>query len=720
MTFQVSPGVNFSEVDLTAGITNVSVSDGAFAGPFEWGPALEAQSIGSEGELVSTFGPPDDTIFQYWFSAQAFLAYSNQLFVVRSLSNSALNATVSALSLTGSVDSGNGNTINVNVWSAHANSGFMTSGLMVGQSLIINDGNASHLQNFTVEAIVNGTSFTTYQNPSAVANAASIAAYGLLIANQTVYEANYVPNGVDVGAEGYGAWVAKYPGELGNTLLVSSCDSANAFQSSPNGSISVIAGSNVVTGAATLFQTQTIVGDILVLGSGQQLQITAITNNTQALVSTTALMTATYATTVWYRKWAYANQFTGAPGTSPFAVQRGAMNDEIHVVVVDTAGTFSGTLGAVLERWPFMSKADDALDSNGQDNYYVDIINNGSQYIWWLEAPGVNNTNFGANTLNTTFDVNQLPSTNVLIGGQTQNALVDDAAQETAYDIFQDADLISVSLIITGPASAGLASYIIQNICEPGGSGRGDCVAFVSPLYNDVVNQPGQEVSNIVAFRNSLPSSSYGFLDSGWKYTFDKYNNVNRWVPLNGDIAGVAAASDTQTAPWYSFAGFNRGNIKNVLKLAWNPKQLDRDTLYNNSINPVVAFQGQGTVLYGDKTLLSRPSAFGHINVRRLFIVLEVTISRFAQASLFEFNDAFTQSQFRNAVTPYLRDVEAQRGITDFQVICDSTNNTPNVVNSNSFVGDIYVKPAYSINFIQLNFIAVPTGVSFQEVTGSF
>ena len=235
----------------------------------------------------------------------------------------------------------------------------------------------------------------------------------------------------------------------------------------------------------------------------------------------------------------------------------------------------------------------------------------------------------------------------------------------------------------------------------------------------DVVNNAGQEISAITIFRNSLPSSSYGFLDSGWKYTLDKYNNVNRWVPLNGDIAGICARSDSSTDPWFSPAGFNRGQVNNVLKLAWNPKQLDRDTLYKMSVNPVVAFPAQGTVLYGDKTLLNRPSAFSRINVRRLFIILEKTISRLAQGELFEFNDAFTQSQFRNAIKPFLADVEARRGITDYQVICDSTNNTQEVVNSNSFVGSIFIKPNYSINFIQLNFIAVPTGVSFQEVSGS-
>ena len=290
---------------------------------------------------------------------------------------------------------------------------------------------------------------------------------------------------------------------------------------------------------------------------------------------------------------------------------------------------------------------------------------------------------------------------------------------ETGWDLFADADSQDIGLLVTGPsivdsADATLANYIINNIAEA----RKDCVAFVSPSSNSVVNHIGSEVDNVLADRNALPSTSYAFMDSSWKYMYDKYNDVYRWVPLNGDTAGLAARTDTTNDPWFSPAGFTRGNIKNVVKLAWNPKQLDRDDLYSKGVNPVVSFPAQGVVLYGDKTLLSRPSAFDRINVRRLFIALEKTIARYAKSQLFEFNDEYTRAAFRNVVEPFLRDVKARRGVTDFLVVCDETNNTPNVIDQNQFVGDIYVKPNRSINYIQLNFVAVRSGVSFQEVIG--
>ena len=261
-----------------------------------------------------------------------------------------------------------------------------------------------------------------------------------------------------------------------------------------------------------------------------------------------------------------------------------------------------------------------------------------------------------------------------------------------------------------------LANYIIDNICET----RKDCVGFFSPDVNDTVNVPGRELDNTIEFRNALRASSYAVLDSGYKYQYDEYNDVYRWVPLNGDIAGLCVRTDNVRDPWYSPAGFNRGNIKNIVKLAFNPDKGERDILYRNDVNPVVNFKGQGTVLYGDKTLLGRPSAFDRINVRRLFIVLEKAIAIAAKSSLFEFNDEFTRTAFRNLVEPYLRDVQGRRGIYDFKVVCDTTNNTPEVIDRNEFRGDIYVKPSRSINFIQLNFVAVRTGVDFEEIVGKF
>ena len=698
MAFQVSPGVIFTETDLTAGAQTVSVSDAAFAGPFQWGPALDPQDIGTEDDLVSAFGKPDDTTAPFWFSAASFLAYSDLLHVVRALAASALNATTSPKVLAGTV-SANGNN-----FVGDANSGFQTTGQIVsGQEVVVN------AETYIVSSIVNSTAFATTPTPDANTLTSAVITYGFLIKNQADYDANF-----SVGAVGYGAWAAKWAGELGNTLKVSVCSSANAFSSNPDGTLTLTAGSNTVSGSGTHFLTEIEVGDFIVAG-GQSLQVTAIANDISLSLSSTPLKSNTFSTTLWAREWEYFTLFDAAPGTSQYVNARGGSLDEMHIVVVDLKGFFTGQVGTVLERFAFASKAKDAKDTNGDGAYYVDIVNKQSAYIWWLAAPGTNNATYGANSAGTTFGTDSLPARVTLQGGQTANPNVDDSALEEAYDTFKDKDAIDISLVITGPASAALAGYVIQNICEL----RQDCVAFVSPSKSAVVHNSGQEVASITAFRNTLPSSSYAFMDSGWKYLNDKYNQVFRWVPLNGDMAGLAAQTDTTNDPWFSPAGFNRGNVKNVIKLAWNPKQLDRDTLYKQGVNPVVQFAGQGTVLFGDKTMLARPSAFDRINVRRLFIVLEKTISRLAKSELFEFNDEFTRSQFRNIVEPYLRDVKARRGVIDYRVICDDTNNTDAVIEQNRFVGDIFIKPARSINFIQLNFVAVSNSVSFQEVTGA-
>ena len=562
MAFQVSPGVNVSEVDLTAGVQTVSLSAGAFVGPFQWGPAFEVTNIASEADLVNTFGKPDTDTFKYWFSAAAFLAYSNQLKVVRAVTGDALNAS----------DSGG----------------------------------------------------------------------GVLVKNQTDYEVTF-----PTGANTYGFAIAKYPGDLGNSLKVSVCPSATAFGS-----------------------------------------------------------------------WDYANQFAAAPGTSDWADARGGAADEMHVVVVDEDGAFTGVANTVLERYAFLSKANDAKTNSGDPNYYANVLNRKSAYIYWMSAQGSNTDHWGEASTNT-FGADATPYTASLSDGLTDNNNIGTGDIETGWDLFADPDSQDISLLITGPsvvngADATLANYVIDNIAEV----RKDCVAFVSPSSNSVVNHAGSEVTDVLADRNALTSTSYAVMDSGWKYVYDKYNDVYRWVPLNGDIAGLAARTDTTNDPWFSPAGFNRGVVKNVVKLSWNPKQLDRDDLYSKGVNPVVSFPAQGVVLYGDKTLLSRPSAFDRINVRRLFIALEKTIARYAKSQLFEFNDEYTRAAFRNVVEPFLRDVKARRGVTDFLVVCDETNNTPNVIDQNQFVGDIYVKPNRSINYIQLNFVAVRSGVSFQEVIG--
>jgi phage tail sheath protein FI len=303
-----------------------------------------------------------------------------------------------------------------------------------------------------------------------------------------------------------------------------------------------------------------------------------------------------------------------------------------------------------------------------------------------------------------------------------------------AYDKFGNMDEADVSLIVTGHHDYLVSKYVVENIVDGGTfndddsygiiatGGRKDCVVFVSPPQTAVVNKAGFELNNIKSWANSQfnISSSYVFVDSGWKRQYDKYNDVYRWTPLNPDIAGLCARTDYTNDPWWSPAGLNRGKIKNVAKLAWNPKKSERDDLYQIGINPVITIKGEGTVLFGDKTFVSKPSAFDRLNVRRLFIVLEKSISRASKYSLFEFNDEFTRAQFVALIEPFLRDVKGRRGIYDYRVVCDETNNTPEVVDRNEFVGDIYVKPARSINYIHLNFVAVRTGVAFSEVVGRF
>jgi phage tail sheath protein FI len=337
--------------------------------------------------------------------------------------------------------------------------------------------------------------------------------------------------------------------------------------------------------------------------------------------------------------------------------------------------------------------------------------------MWWAaHATGL--TNAGSAAAATTFGGGAQPVVESFINGSDGSAGTAGEYQR-AYDLFKSAEDVDVSIILGGSSVSATAVHLINNIAEY----RKDCVVCLSPEQADVVNNTsyvGAEVDDSVTFRNTLPSSSYAVLDSGYKYQYDKYNDVYRWVPLNGDTAGTMARTDQVRDPWYSPAGLTRGRIKNVVKLAFNPNKTDRDQLYKNGINPVVTFPGEGTILFGDRTLLASPSAFDRINVRRLFIVLEKAIAIAARQSLFEFNDPFTRSQFVSLVEPFLRDVQGRRGITDFRVVCDETNNTPEIIDRNEFVGDIYIKPARSINFIQLNFVAVRTGVEFDEVVGQF
>ena len=561
MAFQISPGVNVSEVDLTTVVPSVLTTSGAFAGTFKWGPVDKLVLVDSEITLAKTFGTPDTNSAVSFFTASNFLSYGNNLTIVRAVGTTSFNA--------------DANTSQTNIQMANSDS---------FQATLLNTDNANL----------------------------------------------------------YGSFMARYPGKLGNSLSVAVCSNTATFSA-----------------------------------------------------------------------WTYKGYFTSAPTTSDYVTNAGGSNDEMHIAIIDTGGLFSGTQGTILETFPFVSKASDA-SINGSSNYYKQVIFNNSKYVYAVDPVDYANTNATwGQTANTVFAkvTNQLVN---LAGGT--DVVPTDSDLQTAYTLFENKEQVDISLVVTGDASVAVQQFVIDNVVTP----RADCIALISPPSTAVVNQAGSETTNIQTWLTSLSrSSSYVVADSGWKYQLDKYNNVYRWVPLNGDVAGLCVYTDTVKDPWFSPAGFNRGAIKNCIKLAWNPTKTYRDTLYSAGVNPVVSFAGQGTVLFGDKTLQSKPSAFDRINVRRLFIALEKSIGTAAKFSLFELNDEFTRGQFVALVTPFLRDIQGRRGITDFKVVCDITNNTPNVVDSNQFVGDIYIKPARSINFIQLNFVAVGTGVDFTTIVNA-
>ena len=412
--------------------------------------------------------------------------------------------------------------------------------------------------------------------------------------------------------------------------------------------------------------------------------------------------------------WTYSSSFDSQPTTSTYVSDRGGSHDELHVVVIDEDGLWTGTAGTVLERFPFASKASDAKKSDGTSAFYKSVINDTSKYIWWMDHTSnvtATGTAWGSSANASAF-ANLTSNVTVSLSLGVSGDAPTDGNITSALASFANDELYDISLIPLGNASAVVANYAISSVAEI----RKDVIVFVSPESTDVINQAGTEATNVTGFRDTLTSSSYAVLDSGWKYQYDRYNDVYRWVPLNGDTAGITVRTDFIADPWFSPAGFNRGQIKNVVKLAYSPSKADRDILYKKGVNPVVSFPGNGTILFGDKTLLAKPSAFDRINVRRLFIILEKSIATAAKYQLFEFNDGFTRAQFRNLVEPFLRDVQGRRGITDFKVVCDESNNTGEVIDRNEFVADIFIKPARAINFIQLNFVATRTGISFETV----
>jgi len=556
---------------------------------------------------------------------------------------------------------------------------------------------------------------TAYNATAEATTGANTAGNGFLVKNDDHYINNYNDGSLNVGQ-----WIAKYPGAIGNSLKVSMCPSANAYESTLTGTVTVVAGTAAVTGSGTAFQNELQVGDLVTINTEER-KVSAIGNNTSITLSTNHSGGASANGSI-NRRWEYYHKVSAAPGTSTYASNLGGVADELHVVVVDEDGQWTGVLDSVLEVYEKVSKASDAKLADGTVNYYVEVVNQNSNYIRWADhSSRVTNAGTAVSSGSTygptgvSSDTNG-PETFSLAGGRAGGAATNSDFIR-GYNKFKGVEDVDISLFLGSDANQVRALDIVNLMAEV----RKDMVAVLSPEKADVVNNSGSEATAIKTFRETLPSSSYAVMDSGWKRQYDKYNDVFRWIPLNGDTAGMMVRTDLTRDAWWSPAGFNRGQVKNVVKLAYNPStKADRDLLYKAGVNPVVSFSGQGTVLFGDKTMLSQPSAFDRINVRRLFIVLEKAISLAAKFSLFEFNDEFTRAQFRNMVEPFLRDVQGRRGITDFRVVADETNNTGEVIERNEFIGDIYVKPTRSISFIQLNFVAVRSGVEFREIVGKF
>lgn len=740
MGFQVSPGVEVKEIDLTNVIPAVSTSIGGFSGYFKWGPIGEISLLGSEKALLQKHGTPDSSVLYAdpFFQAASFLEYGDALKVVRAgnstdFSNATDNGGADAFHVT-SMSIGNlvdGTYSNRTVGTANDFEFRVTAGqveilnnvsladIPSSNSLVIPDADSKTLQGLSIDSsqLPTGVSFRagTPQKTKSFGNA------NVVFDIDGSGNISIVSNGAVRIPTADSA--ATFTINVFTTTLVDNLDSPNDVADSPNDQVptdtvtSITVDTNFVQDSFTVQLSFDGIADNGVYipnetyfednfsnaqggtfaakyagAAGNGLKIYALGVSSWNTVSAAvAAETATSEETSVY------NSFDIAPTA-----------DEIHVAVVDVLGTF-GVAGTVLEKFAGLSINKTAKTENGSTNYIKNVINTKSRYIYLIKG---DTTDFTEATFNGTSD-----GEFTLSGGLEASTLVE-ADVRNGLDVLADTETVDVNLLFSQimPTGAGLQNHVHKIAYE-----RKDAVAFLSPPKAATVGST-TPLADVIAFNSLITNrgteGSYGVIDSGAVYIYDRYNDVYRFIPANGHLAGLCANTDDVAEPWFSPAGFNRGGLRSIVKLAFNPTKIQRDELYKVGINPVASFPGQGTVLFGDKTAQSKPSAFDRINVRRLFIVLEKAIATAAKFQLFELNDEFTRATFRNAVEPFLRDVQGRRGIIDFLVVCDDTNNTGEVIDTNRFVADIFIKPARSINFITLNFIATRTGVDFSEVAG--
>lgn len=572
MAGQVSPGIVLRERDLTTQVVvNAQANTAAFVGSFQKGPVGTITPIATEKELIETFGGPNNSNYEDWFTAATYLSYGGQLLIVR-------------------------------------------------------------CDDLTTPVSKNAVNTGTAVN----------------IRNRDVFNANYTTYTWNFAARTAGEW--------GNSLLVSWIDG----------------------------------------------------------------LAATYATEVVYTGGPLWSTLAAEPGSSPSALAAGGSEDEMHIAVIDKDGKISGTAGTILETFLYVSKSLLAKDSQGASNYYVDVVNNRSRYVYAGAAVTNSGTALSTDYTTSANSADGTSATDLDLAGGVDAYVTSVATINNAYDLFADVEEVNFDFILAGGSLSVEADHVtkVQKVINLANS-RKDCVAFVSPHNGFLtLSSPSAQRDDIIGFFDSVGSSSYAVLDSGYKYIYDRFNDVYRYIPCNGDVAGLCVQTSQTSEDWFSPAGISRGNLKSAVKLAYTPTKTDRDKLYLKRINPIASFPGQGIVLFGDKTALASPSAFDRINVRRLFLNIEKRIGQLAKSVLFELNDETTRASFFTAANSYLAEVKAKRGCTDYLVVCDDTNNTADVIDRNEFVAEIYVKPSRSINYVTITFVATRTGVSFSEVTG--
>ena len=719
-----SPGIVVRETDLTLGRSTPSSDKiGAIVAPFVKGPVDSPTLVENENDLLNNFGEPytTDKHYEHWLSASSYLAYGGALRVVRVNDNDLRNGFVGTASSVkiDSLDHYNALGYDENTLSgvvvAARNPGSWSNGLKVG----IIDSKA--------DQVLVGVNTST-------ASGISMIAVGYGVTQSVVGRINPGAGTTSV-LDGYlKGIITEVSGDRLSIKVLSHVSAAGtetqveyqpsgvyAFSSSGSVAIhtngqTVAAGATTYTGRLDWFDQQTL-----------------------GLTSTSSI------------SW---NNIAPRPGTSAYAAARDSRFDEVHVVVIDALGTVTGNAGTILEKHLALSKASDAEFSVGNPSYWRKYLANNSEYIFGLNSPtGIVTTGYSSD-FNLESDVawNQEAdgitfaaagsSTNTLEGGldyngqtgtTTAGSLTATLAElSDGYDLFENTENFKVDFLLMGSAAYDISTaQALANKLISVAELRKDAIAFISPYRGSALSDTSVQTAvtvrsaaditdNVVEFYASVTSSSYAIFDSGYKYMYDRFANTFRYVPLNGDIAGLCARNDINNFAWYSPAGTSRGAILNAVKLAYNPSKIQRDKLYSNRVNPVIFSPGAGIILFGDRTGFAKASAFDRINVRRLFVYLENAISQAAKDALFEFNDQVTRTNFVNTIEPFLRDVQAKRGIFDYVVICDETNNTAAVIDNNEFIADIYIKPAKSINFIGLNFIATKTGVDFEEVIGNF